>query len=125
MIDSIRKRFVAAAAVVVALCAVGSGSAATHEFQPFVTDFPTVATPATASFIPGVTDFGLSTRLPGGSFVVGATAPSNPVGDSGLDWGDVGAGAGMGIAITVLIAAAGLGLARRRGSGRLGPARTG
>jgi hypothetical protein len=118
MIDSIRKRLVAAVAAAVALGAVGSGAAATQDYTPFVTDFPS---PASTTFIPGVTDFGLSPRPSGGSFVIGATAPAKPVGDSGLDWGDVSAGAGMGIAFTVAIAAGALVIARRRGS--LGPAR--
>jgi hypothetical protein len=125
MMGSIRKRLVAVVAGVIALGAVGSGAAATHEYQPFVTDFPKADTYAPAAFIPGVTDFGLAKREPGGTFVVGAVAPTKPVGNSGLDWGDVGAGAGMGIAFTVLVAAAAVGIARRRSTGPLGAARVG
>jgi hypothetical protein len=121
MFNSIRSRLVAPAAVAVALCAVGSGTAATQTYTPFVTDFPKAATSAPARFIPGVTDFGIAERAPGGSFVVGGTVPAKPVGSSGLDWGDVGAGAGMGIAFTLLVAAA-IAITRRRSTRPLGPA---
>jgi hypothetical protein len=125
MMGSIRKRLVAVIAVVIALCAVGSGAAATREYRPFVTDFPKADSYAPAAFIPGVTDFGVAERQPGGSFVVGALAPTKPVGNGGLDWGDVGAGAGMGIAFTVLIAGGAVAIARRRSTGPLGAARVG
>jgi hypothetical protein len=40
MIDAIRTRPVPTAVVAAALAAAAPGTAATHEFQPFVTDFP-------------------------------------------------------------------------------------
>jgi hypothetical protein len=151
MKTSIRTCLIAPAAAALALCAVGSGTAATHTYKPFVTDFPKPVA-AKQDFIPGVTDFGIARRAPGDTFTVGGTASAIPVAHrfipgvtdfgiarrtpggsftvgaiasarpAGPDWGDVGAGAGIGIAFTSLVAAAALTIARRRNSSPLGRA---
>jgi hypothetical protein len=123
MIDTIRIRLLAASAILAALGATGSATAATPAFTPFVTDFPRASSRPPAGFIPFVTDFGLSPRASGGTFVVGSGAVPNAARESRLDWGDVGLGAGLGAAVASLVAAAAVGVGRRRSSRPLGSAR--
>jgi hypothetical protein len=65
---TIKLRLAILTVAALALCSVGSGTAATHTYRPFVTDFPKPAVQAKLDFA----DFGIARRAPGRSLTAGA-----------------------------------------------------